>query len=168
MDELVELCFSRIIIIFPVVHRPTIDKGRKENRHRNDINFARVLLGVCAIGARFSKDERVCLPSEDGTPEWNSAGWKYFQQVVSLKSKTPSFPRVCFLSVLTTIFPGPILAPAGLSDLQTTALSTIYLYGTSAPHSSWLITGIGLRFAQDIGAHREKVRINLLAIGAWC
>lgn len=55
------------------------------------------------------------------------------------------------------LFPGPILSPAGLSDLQSTALSAIYLYGTSAPHSSWLITGIGLRFAQDIGAHREKV-----------
>ncbi|KIO34342.1 hypothetical protein M407DRAFT_3474 [Tulasnella calospora MUT 4182] len=55
------------------------------------------------------------------------------------------------------LFSGPILSPAGLSDLQSTALSAIYLYGTSAPHASWLITGIGLRFAQDIGAHREKV-----------
>ncbi|KAG8906698.1 hypothetical protein FRC01_007916, partial [Tulasnella sp. 417] len=138
MDELIELCFERIMILFPVLHRPLLEKHRKENRHRNDINFARVLLGVCAIGARFSDDERVCLPSEDGSgPEWSSAGWKYFAQVVSLKR--------------------PILAPTGLSDLQSTALSTIYLFGTSAPHSSWLITGIGLRFAQDIGAHREKV-----------
>ncbi|KAG8915259.1 hypothetical protein FRC00_006200, partial [Tulasnella sp. 408] len=138
MDELIELCFARIMILFPVVHRPLLEKQRKENRHRNDINFARVLLGVCAIGARFSDDPRVCLPNEENDgPEWNSAGWKYFTQVVSLKR--------------------PILSPAGLSDLQSTALSAIYLYGTSAPHSSWLITGIGLRFAQDIGAHREKV-----------
>ncbi|KAG8943600.1 hypothetical protein FRC04_002761 [Tulasnella sp. 424] len=138
MDELIELCFKTIMVLFPVVHRPTLEKQRRENRHRNDINFARVLLGVCAIGARFSDDERVCLPSEDGSGvEWNSAGWKYFTQIVSLKR--------------------PILSPAGLSDLQSTALSAIYLYGTSAPHSSWLIAGIGLRFAQDIGAHREKV-----------
>ncbi|KIO34337.1 hypothetical protein M407DRAFT_16870 [Tulasnella calospora MUT 4182] len=138
MDELVELCFTRFMVLFPVVHRPTLERHRKENRHRNDINFARVLLGVCAIGARFCDDPRVCLPSEDDNgPEWSSAGWKYFTQVVSLKK--------------------PILSPAGLSDLQSTALSAIYLYGTSAPHSSWLITGIGLRFAQDIGAHREKV-----------
>ncbi|KAG8954208.1 hypothetical protein FRC04_000429 [Tulasnella sp. 424] len=138
MDELIELCFKTFMILFPVVHRPSLEKHRKENRHRNDINFARVLLGVCAIGARFSDDERVCLPSKDGSgPEWNSAGWKYFTQIVSLKR--------------------PILAPAGLSDLQSTALTSIYLYGTSAPHSAWLITGIGLRFAQDIGAHREKV-----------
>ncbi|KAG8988538.1 hypothetical protein FRB90_002686 [Tulasnella sp. 427] len=138
MNQLVDHAFKKIMILFPVVHRPTMEKGIKENRHRNDINFARVLLGVLAIGARFSNDERVCLPSEDGSgPEWGSAGWKYFQQVISLKR--------------------PILAPAGLSDLQSTALSTLYLYGTSAPHSSWLISGIGLRFAQDIGAHREKV-----------
>ncbi|KIO34336.1 hypothetical protein M407DRAFT_127560, partial [Tulasnella calospora MUT 4182] len=53
MDELIEHCFATIMVLFPVVHRPTLERQRKENRHRNDINFARVLLGVCAIGARF-------------------------------------------------------------------------------------------------------------------
>ena len=54
-----------------------------------------------------------------------------------------------------------MLASAGLSDLQSTALSALYLQGTSAPHASWLLAGVGLRFAQDIGAHREKVSIRV-------
>jgi hypothetical protein len=34
--------------------------------------------------------------------------------------------------------------------------SVIFLYGSYAPHSAWLIIGIGVCFAQDAGAHRRK------------
>ena len=58
---------------------------------------------------------------------------------------------------------GPILSPVTLIDLQVTALASVYLSGTSAPHGGWLLAGIGLRFAQDTGAHREKVLLQLNA-----
>ncbi|KAG8728786.1 hypothetical protein FRC11_010206 [Ceratobasidium sp. 423] len=37
------------------------------------------------------------------------------------------------------------------------ALAVMFLQGTSAPHSAWTVAGIGIRIAQDVGAHRRKV-----------
>jgi len=135
---LVQVAFTRSMVLFPVIHRPSFEKSWKAGLHKENLNFARVFLMVCAIGARHSNDARVFIGTNDaGDPEWNSAGWAYFSQVMAIKR--------------------PMLAPAGLSDLQATVLMSIYLQGTSAPHAAWLVAGIGLRFAQDIGAHREKV-----------
>ena len=33
----------------------------------------------------------------------------------------------------------------------------MFLQGTSAPQACWTIIGIGIRMAQDVGAHRRKV-----------
>jgi len=35
-------------------------------------------------------------------------------------------------------------------------LSVQFLQGTSAPQSCWTMVGIGIRLAQDVGAHRRK------------
>ena len=35
-------------------------------------------------------------------------------------------------------------------------LASMFLHGTSTPHISWSLIGIGLRYAQDLGAHRRK------------
>lgn len=48
------------------------------------------------------------------------------------------------------------LAPPKLVDLQICALTSAYLQTASAPHAAWLVVGLGLRFAQDVGVHREK------------
>ncbi|KAG1887099.1 fungal-specific transcription factor domain-containing protein [Suillus subluteus] len=49
-----------------------------------------------------------------------------------------------------------LLGPPCLEDLQVHCLSVIYLMGTSAPQACWTIVGIGIRLAQDVGAHRRK------------
>lgn len=36
-------------------------------------------------------------------------------------------------------------------------LSAIFLHSSSSPQSSWTTVGIGIRVAQDVGAHRRKV-----------
>ncbi|KAI6098340.1 fungal-specific transcription factor domain-containing protein, partial [Pisolithus croceorrhizus] len=43
-------------------------------------------------------------------------------------------------------------------------LSSIYLQGTSAPQACWTIVGIGIRLAQDVGAHRRKVYNTSLTV----
>ena len=32
----------------------------------------------------------------------------------------------------------------------------MYVHGTLPPHESWIMVGIGLRLAQDVGAHRRR------------
>jgi Fungal specific transcription factor domain len=54
-------------------------------------------------------------------------------------------------------------------------LISLYLQATTVPHSSWVITGLGVRVAQDIGAHRRKSRKpvptaedELMKRAFWC
>ncbi|KAG9005867.1 hypothetical protein FRB93_009265 [Tulasnella sp. JGI-2019a] len=138
LRTLIDLCFSDVMTYMPILHRPSFEQQFKEEKHRTDLDFAKLLLIVCSVGARFCHDARVCLTSPEGEIEWSSAGWVYFAQVYQMKSK-------------------PLLASAKLIDLQIMALSATYLQATSAPHGAWLIIGVSLRFAEDIGAHREKV-----------
>lgn len=47
--------------------------------------------------------------------------------------------------------PGLTLA---LTDVQ---LSVLFLQNSSAPQACWTMVGIGVRMAQDVGAHRRKM-----------
>ncbi|KAG9005820.1 hypothetical protein FRB93_009216 [Tulasnella sp. JGI-2019a] len=135
--SLIDHCFNDVLPFMPVLHRPSFERQYVEEKHKTDLDFARLLLVVCSVGARTCKDMRVCMASPGGEIEWNSAGWMYFTQVYQLTK--------------------PVLASARLVDLQIMALSATYLEGTTASSSAWLINGIGVRFAEDVGAHRETV-----------
>ncbi|KAG8890326.1 hypothetical protein FRB98_009394 [Tulasnella sp. 332] len=134
---LVDHFFDDFTPLLPLLHRSSFERQYAEGQHRHDLDFARLLLIVCSIGGRYSNDARVCLTSPAGEIEWSSAGWMYFAQVYqSIK---------------------PMPASCKLVDLQIMALMTNYLQGTSSSKGAWLINGIGLRLAVDMGCHRHKV-----------
>ncbi|KAG9013076.1 hypothetical protein FRB94_003909 [Tulasnella sp. JGI-2019a] len=134
---LIDHCFSEIMPLMPLIHRPSFERQYAEGYASHDIDFARLLLLVCALGSWHCDDPRLCLTSSTGEVEWGSAGWMYFAQVYQM--------------------PKPLFAITKLVDLQLVVLSATYLEGTGACSKAWLINGSGLRFAEDIGAHREKV-----------
>ncbi|KAA1476288.1 hypothetical protein DENSPDRAFT_843202 [Dentipellis sp. KUC8613] len=132
---LIELFFANINIYMPLLHRPTFEAAVADGLQYRDAGFGGVLLLVCATAAHFSDDERVLLP---GTGEhWHSCGWQWFDQV-QLTHRS-------------------ILAAGCLCDLQIYALAVLFLHGCSPPHACWTTVGIGIRLAQDVGAHRQKM-----------
>ncbi|KIJ51520.1 hypothetical protein M422DRAFT_244680 [Sphaerobolus stellatus SS14] len=141
MEELIPLYFHHNNLYLPLLHRPTFERQYRDGVHEREVGFACVLLLVCAVASRFSKDPRVLqqdlgAPGDQGKPPLQTAGWKYFDQVqMQRKSLT---------------------APATLCDLQQYALAGIFLQGSEAPYASWVTVGIGLRVAQDVGAHRRR------------
>ncbi|TFY61087.1 hypothetical protein EVG20_g7194 [Dentipellis fragilis] len=134
LESLVNLYFKHINVLFPLLHRPTFNAAIAEDLHHRDENFAGVLLLLCACASRYSDDERVLL---DGTDSWRSAGWAWFSQVQTVRKALLSAP--C------------------LYDLQMYSLSVLYLQGCSGQNACWAMAGIGIRVAQDVGAHRRKV-----------
>lgn len=51
----------------------------------------------------------------------------------------------------------------------------MYFWGSNVTHSSWTVLGLGLRMAQDMGAHRKKmysakpnVKDELMKRAFWC
>jgi len=79
MGELIESYFVNLNLFKPVLHRPSLEDGLRNNLHRTDRGFASVVLLVCAIGSRFSHDPRVFLQDVEFTRQ--SAGWRWFEQV---------------------------------------------------------------------------------------
>ncbi|KAJ7765439.1 fungal-specific transcription factor domain-containing protein [Mycena maculata] len=131
--SLVDLYFTHVNLILPLLHRPTFARDLAVGLHLTNDGFAATFLMVCAIGARFSSDSRVLL---DGTDNLHSCGWRWFEQLQLMRD--------------------PLGPPPCLYDLQFSALSVLFLHGTSAPQAGWTLVSIGIRMAQDVGAHRRK------------
>ncbi|EIW84587.1 hypothetical protein CONPUDRAFT_163668 [Coniophora puteana RWD-64-598 SS2] len=132
--KLIDLYFIHTNTIAPLLHRPTFERKYADGLHLRDSTFGAVLLMVCAVASTECDDPRVLLT---GMGTEYSAGWKYFQQV----------------QTMSQVF---LTAPC-LEDMQMCCLSATFLQGTWAPQACWTIVGIGIRLAQDVGAHRRKV-----------
>ena len=59
---------------------PSILYSRGQNAVRDE-SFGSTVLLVCAIGSRYSSDERVLLNGLSNTGLWYSAGWPWFRRV---------------------------------------------------------------------------------------
>ncbi|KAK6992172.1 fungal-specific transcription factor domain-containing protein [Favolaschia claudopus] len=131
--QLVDLFFSHVNLLLPLLHYPTFARDVAAGLHLTNDGFAATYLLVCAIGSRFSSDPRVLL---DGTDNPHSCGWRWFQQLQLMRD--PLGPTAC------------------LYDLQFSALLVLFLHGTAWPQAGWTAVSVGIRMAQDVGAHRRK------------
>ncbi|KAF5339474.1 hypothetical protein D9758_015322 [Tetrapyrgos nigripes] len=132
MKKLIDLYFVNHGQYLPILHRPTFDRSVAEDMHLRNRNFGCVLLGVCALGSRYCDDPAVLEPE---APEF-SAGWKYFRQIRPI--------------------PITYSAAPSLYQLQTICISIFFLEATSTPESVWVQVAVGIRLAQEVGAHRRR------------
>ncbi|KAJ7766782.1 hypothetical protein B0H16DRAFT_1791179 [Mycena metata] len=139
--DLVEIYFTEINIFMNILHRPSFEKAIAEGLHLRDHKFGAVVLAVCALGGKNSPDERVLLPGADEL----SAGWEWFRQV-----RRP--------------FSGPIVEPASLHELQLCCLYILF-HLTANVESCWLLNGVGILYAQDIGAYQRDPNAPLTVEG---
>ncbi|KAJ6500205.1 fungal-specific transcription factor domain-containing protein [Mycena vitilis] len=133
LPTLVELYFKNINVFWPLLHRPSFEHKVSQNLHLRDHRFGALLLMVCSVGARHSDDPRVLLDDAEDH-RLHSAGWKWCKQV--------------------DVIPEHLIFKPDLYELQTIALSSLYLRVISPKTSNWCHVGFGLRRALDVGAHR--------------
>ncbi|KZT11021.1 uncharacterized protein LAESUDRAFT_644067 [Laetiporus sulphureus 93-53] len=147
-NSLVELYFARNNSLFPLLHRPNFDKHWNQGLYQNDVWFACVCMAMFAVASRWSDDARV-LPDEQmvnnisdssGDGPWALAGWKYVNAALDVHRHRRS-----------------LFLPTNLFEVQTLVLMAMYFRGTVAHSESWTLISIGIRKAQDVGAHRKKV-----------
>ncbi|KAJ7872888.1 fungal-specific transcription factor domain-containing protein [Mycena olivaceomarginata] len=136
MHQLIDLYFIHQNIYLPLLHRPTFERGIAEGLHLRNDGFGTTVLLVCAIGSRWSTDPQV---AEKGL----ACGWEWFDQVSG-----PEIP----------------MGRAQLYDLQYYCLAVQFLSGSAGPQGCWTLVGVGLRLAQDMGAHRRKARIEVPSV----
>ncbi|KAJ7467436.1 hypothetical protein B0H11DRAFT_2239440 [Mycena galericulata] len=78
MVSLISFYFDNVNVFFPILHRPSFTRAVAADKHVRDDGFAGTLLRVCALGARYSDDPRVHLPT---VTMCGTAGWKWFDQI---------------------------------------------------------------------------------------
>ncbi|KAF7361605.1 Zn(2)-C6 fungal-type domain-containing protein [Mycena venus] len=135
LPTLVERYFEEVNPFWPVLHRPTFDRKVTDKLHLRDHKFGSTLLMVCSLGARYSDDPRVVLEGIEDRAR-HSAGWKWHSQV--------------------RVIPKHLIYKPDLYELQTVALSALYLQAFASTALCWNQVGFGLRRAQDVGAHRYR------------
>jgi hypothetical protein len=89
MNALVELYFNQVNTFFPLLHRPSFVHSISQGLHYHDYYFGAVVLAVCALGARYSNDNRALYPGSDSE---HSIGWQWVRQiqVISSNFKDPT------------------------------------------------------------------------------
>ncbi|PCH38602.1 hypothetical protein WOLCODRAFT_115748 [Wolfiporia cocos MD-104 SS10] len=133
MHTLIDLYFIQLNTYMPLLHRPTFEAEISDGLHLRDPKFGATVLVVCAVGARFSEDPRVYLEGYEDDPL--SRGWKWFNSVQTIQQ--------------------PWLCLPNLYHVQLCCLMIQFLESTSAFQASWMLIGIGIRMAQDVGAHER-------------
>ncbi|KAF5371633.1 hypothetical protein D9758_003376 [Tetrapyrgos nigripes] len=135
LQELIEIYFEKINIYMPLLHRPTFTTAIKEGLHLVDEQFGGLVLGLCALASRQSDDPR---NGYEGVESRLSYGWKWFRQINLVRRSFVGKPS--------------------LYELQLYCLTALFLKSSSVPHGAWILTGIGVRYAQEMGAHRHHAQ----------
>ncbi|KAJ7496041.1 fungal-specific transcription factor domain-containing protein, partial [Mycena galericulata] len=133
MDSLLSLYWFHVHPFIPILHRQTFEKSVAEGLHLRNSRFGATLLLVCSLASRYSDDPRVYL---EGTNSEHSCGWKWAGQIRLVRQSFTTTPS--------------------LYDVQICCLAVIFLQSTGCPELCWVLTSIGIRLAQDVGAHRRR------------
>ncbi|KAJ7136846.1 fungal-specific transcription factor domain-containing protein [Mycena epipterygia] len=150
LASLLSLYFTSVNPFLPLFQRPLFEACVNQRLHQTHSGFAKTLLLVCALGARYSSDPRV---STNDIPLAAPAGSRWFDQV-ELSGHLDRSPT---LYDLQSYCVGSRFVCRIIPHFVLPQLAAEFLECTSRPRTSWTIVGFGIRLAQDIGAHRFKV-----------
>ncbi|WWC89980.1 uncharacterized protein L201_004910 [Kwoniella dendrophila CBS 6074] len=167
--DLIDAYFENVNPHLPLLNGILFKRQYESGLWRTNTWFAKVCLMIFANGSRFVDDERVYWPvdlalSEEGKERLKSdqdgslrysAGWKYLHALLRMGR---------------SIMQGP-----NLYEFQTQVLLCNFLSGSAVPHLMWILSGLGLRSAQEIGihvrstlAHVDPVERALYNRAFWC
>ncbi|OCF36652.1 hypothetical protein I316_01905 [Kwoniella heveanensis BCC8398] len=145
--ELINAYFEHQNLHLPLLNKILFRRQYDAGLWRTNGWFAKVCLMIFANGSRYVDDDEVYWPvdlalseegkerlrtDKDGTRRY-SAGWKYLLEVLRMGR---------------SLMQGP-----NLYEFQCQVLLCLFLQGSAVPHVMWLLSGVGLRLAQEIGIH---------------
>nr|XP_019042276.1 hypothetical protein I302_08877 [Kwoniella bestiolae CBS 10118]OCF21206.1 hypothetical protein I302_08877 [Kwoniella bestiolae CBS 10118] len=154
-NQLIDAYFEHLNLHLPLLNRNLFQRQYDSGLWRSNTSFAKVCLMIFANGSRFVDDDRVYWPvdlalteegkerlqsNQDGSLRY-SAGWKYLHALLRMGR---------------SIMQGP-----NLYEFQQQVLLCSFLSGSAVPHLMWILSGVGLRSAQEIGIHVRSTLIHV-------
>ncbi|KAJ7722570.1 fungal-specific transcription factor domain-containing protein [Mycena maculata] len=138
LATLIDIYFRQFNPLALLLHSGIFRASVAARVHLRDHNFGAVVLAVCALASRlFSDNPRVLIA--DDAPQ-HSAGWKWFRQIQPI--------RLILLSTSPHLF-----------HLGHFINCNLFVYGSyclSLPIHCWILASLGIRLAQEMGAHRRS------------
>lgn len=116
-----------------MLDRAEIERRYAHGEHHREDNFAALIFMIFAVAAKYLRDEPAVLKNPD---DIDSAGESYAELV------QPYY----------RMFQGP----ASLEELQGMTLFGFYQFISGRSHPAWVIMGVAVRLAMDVGAHRRR------------
>ncbi|KAF8215713.1 fungal-specific transcription factor domain-containing protein [Mycena galopus ATCC 62051] len=138
LQNLIDIYFRRINPNLFLLHSQTFRASVVAGEHLRDNHFGALVLAVAAVASKLSDDPRVLMAPD---APLHSAGWKFFSQT-----------RPIQLAILP---PTPNSPFRTLYNLQLFCLSVLFV-SPSNVRACWVLCGLGIRLAQDLGAHRRS------------
>ena len=152
--QLIDAYFAYTNYHFPLLNRIIFTRSYHAGLYKTNHDFAKVCLMIFANGSRYVDDERVYWPRDDAMTEEGkerlrndkdgtlkySAGWKYLRALLKMGR---------------SVMQGP-----NLFDFQCQVLICLFLHGSAVPHLTWIVSGLGLRAAQEIGIHVRSILLH--------
>ena len=128
LADLVSSYFRFVNVGFPLLHRPSFERALAAGLHLRDEGFGAVVLLVCALSARHSRDPAVLA----GCPgrSWHWAGWQWFEQVRTTRQMVQ-------------------LHPTGVYDLQ--------VAGVRRSLHVWLISFLYMLMPHALSSSRRRI-----------
>ena len=153
-DALIDAYFTYTNFHFPLLNHLIFKRQYASKLYKASHDFAKVCIMVFANGSQFVDDPRVYWPRDeamteegrqrlhedkDGTLKY-SAGWKYLRAMLHMGRSVMKSPN--------------------LFDFQCHVLMCSFLMGSAVPHLPWVVSGMGLRAAQEIGIHVRSILLH--------
>ncbi|KAL0577367.1 Gypsy retrotransposon integrase-like protein 1 [Marasmius crinis-equi] len=138
MSNLISSYFSKVNLIYPLLHRPSFEASILDGLHLVEPQLACILLLVCSLGSKYTNDTRVFANSVEQGKELSS-GWQWYEQVESYRKTLSPFT-------------------SSLLELQYHCLVVLYVHGLFVPSSTWTLIGSGVRVGVEIGLHRRPAK----------
>ncbi|KAJ3575093.1 hypothetical protein NP233_g1332 [Leucocoprinus birnbaumii] len=127
-SELLDIYFRQMNTYLPLLHRPTFERYRRGGLHKRNVWW------------HESGSEELHRWVQGGGDQWKAVGWKWFFVALDVHCSRRS-----------------LSCPATLLEIQTLVVMVLFLRGTTGVAVAWLFVSIGMRKAQDRGAHRRTV-----------
>ncbi|KAJ3772120.1 fungal-specific transcription factor domain-containing protein [Lentinula raphanica] len=142
-EELIEHYFLHVNFQLCLLNKIIFLRQWRERLYERDIWFCALSMCVFALGSRWSNNPRVLArdhEKNESALDWTTAGVDYFNVVISIHRARRS-----------------LLSTATLFEVQTFPLIAWFLRGTPDYAVGGTLITVGIRKAQDVGAHRKTV-----------
>lgn len=124
-ESLVNLYFENVHPYDRIIHEGEFMRDYKRGLAEDDRSFRSLCYAIFAVASRFSSDIRVMSPVDELQVNRQASGALY---------------SISAGSLLT-----PSTLPCTLFDLQSMAILSYFIIGTSTPTTAWLTVGMFLR-----------------------